>query len=320
MSQSPDVLVVGGGPAGLAAADAASRAGADVLLVDENRELGGNLRYRVQPLAAMETEPLVRPAELRADLVAAATDAGAVLRTGTIAGGWYTGGKVMLVEGDAAQVLTPGALVVATGSTDLPFPFTGATLPGVFSNRAVQILLNQWRVLPGQRFAVLGPQGEAEEIAIDIVLAGGEVVAQGVAPAHLLRASGIDGVQELRIGEARYEVDCVVVAMGRQPDAALATMAGAQLGFEPQLGGLTPLMSEQLEAAQGVFVAGDAAGVGSVAAAIAEGRLAGLAAAASLGKEDAGASELARSGGGEELRWRTAQRRMLRPVHAQPYQ
>ncbi|MCA9862642.1 MAG: FAD-dependent oxidoreductase, partial [Thermomicrobiales bacterium] len=129
MSQSPDVLVVGGGPAGLAAADAASRAGADVLLVDENRELGGNLRYRVQPLAAMETEPLVRPAELRADLVAAATDAGAVLRTGTIAGGWYTGGKVMLVEGDTAQVVTPGALVVATGSTDLPFPFTGATLP-----------------------------------------------------------------------------------------------------------------------------------------------------------------------------------------------
>lgn len=319
MSQNPEVLVVGGGPAGLAAADAASRAGADVVLVDENRELGGNLRYRVQPVSANEGEPPVRPADLRATLIAAASSAGAALHSGIIAAGWYPGGRVLLVEGDAARVVTPQALVVATGSTDLPFPFAGATLPGVFSARAVQILLNLWRVLPGQRFAVIGRQGEAEEVAVDIVQAGGEVVAQGVAPAHLLRATGSDGVQEFRIGDERHEVDCVVVAMGRQPDAALATMAGAELGFGPQLGGLVPLLSEHLEATRNVFVAGDAAGVGSVAVAIAEGWLAGLAAAAALGKGDATEAALARAIGGDELRWREAQRRALRPVHAQPY-
>lgn len=320
MSENPEVLIVGGGPAGLAAAAAASHAGAEVLLVDENRELGGNLRYRVQPLQAAEGETPVRLAELRPALISAASGAGACLQAGVIAAGWYGGGKVLLVEGDAARVVTPQVLIVATGSTDLPFPFAGATLPGVFSARAMQILLNQWRVLPGRRFAVIGPESEAEEVAVDIALAGGEVVAQGVAPAHLLRAIGADGVQELHIGEERHEVDCVVIAMGRQPDAALATMAGAELGFGPQLGGLVPLLSERLEATPNVLVAGDAAGVGSVSVAIAEGRIAGLAAAVALGKAGAAETDWARSIGGEELQWREAQRRALRPVHVQPYQ
>lgn len=320
MSQNPEVLIVGGGPAGLAAAEAASGVGADVLLVDENSELGGNLRYRVQPLAPTEGEPPVRPADLRQALISAASRAGAEARTGVIAAGWYAGGKVLLVEGDAARVVTPQVLVVATGSTDLPFPFAGATLPGVFSARAMQILLNQWRVLPAQRFAVIGPESESGEVAVDIALAGGEVVLQGVAPAHLLSATGSEGVREFRIGDERYEVDCVVIAMGRQPDAALATMAGAELGFSPQLGGLVPLVSDELQATPRVFVAGEAAGIGSLQVAIAEGRLAGLAAAQALGSADAAQIETARSAGGEELRWREEQRHALRPVHAQPYQ
>lgn len=320
MSRDPEVLVVGGGPAGLAAAQAASEAGADVLLVDENRELGGNLRYRVQPVSPVEGERPVRPAELRDALVRVATAAGAELRQGVIVAGWYPGGKVLLVEGDSAQVVVPENLVVATGSTDLPFPFAGATLPGVFSARAIQILLNQWRVLPGQRFAVVGPEGEAQEIAIDIALAGGEVVSQGIAPPHLLRASGINGVQEFAVGDERYAVDCVVIAVGRQPDAALATMAGAELGFAPQLGGLVPLVSQELQAAPSLFVAGDAAGVGSVAVAIAEGRLAGLAASLALGKAGVADIERARKSGGEDLRWREQLRVELRPVHSQPYQ
>ena len=320
MTLKPEILVVGGGPAGLSAAEAAGRAGADILLVDENHELGGNLRYRVQPLAGTSSETALRPQEVRSALVSAAARAGATLKPGVIAAGWYPGGNVLLVEGDSAQVVHPEVLIVATGSTDLPFPFAGATLPGVFSARAMQILLNQWRVLPGQRFAVIGPNSETEEVTIDIAMAGGEVVFQGIAPAHLLEAAGRESVQQLRVDENRYDVECVVIAMGRQPDPALATMAGAELGFSPQMGGLVPILTETLQARQNIYVAGDAAGAGSITVALAEGHLAGLAAAASLGKVSAEEVASARSLGGEELRWREEQRRALRPVHAQPYQ
>ena len=108
--------------------------------------------------------------------------------------------------------------------------------------------------------------------------------------------------------------------MGRQPDAALATMAGAELGFAPQLGGLVPVLSEHLRATPTTFVAGDAAGIGSVASAIAEGRFAGLAAALALGKVDVSEVRVAQTEGGEELRWRGAQRRALGPLYSQPYQ
>ena len=64
MTPNPEVLVVGGGPAGLAAAAAASAAAADVLLIDENSQLGGNLRYRVQPVAPVVGDSSMCPAEL----------------------------------------------------------------------------------------------------------------------------------------------------------------------------------------------------------------------------------------------------------------
>ncbi|MFT4036779.1 MAG: FAD-dependent oxidoreductase [Thermomicrobiales bacterium] len=315
MSEAVDVLVVGGGPAGLSAAAAAASTGAGVLLVDEQAELGGNLRYRAQRIAD-ETGAAAAPGDLRARLIAEAEASGVDLRPGVLAAGWYPGGKVLLVEGEQARLVEPRAMIVASGSTDLPFPFAGATLPGVFTARALQILMNQWRVRPGLRFAVIGVGPEAEEVTIDILLAGGEVIWGGVAPPPHLTASGSNGVEQFAIGEERYEVDCVVIAVGRQADPALATMAGATLGFAGPLGGLVPVLSAELRAAPGVFVAGDAAGVGSVAAAIAEGRLAGAAAAETLGRSDANAAQATSN---PEVGWRIATRETLAPVYAQPY-
>jgi hypothetical protein len=191
----------------------------------------------------------------------------------------------------------------------------------VFSARGLQILLNLHRVRPGRRFAIIGSAADAEELAVDVMLAGGEVVWSGIAPAPFLSADGAAGVRGLTVGQDHYAVDVIAIAVGRQADPALATMVGTPIAFSTELGGLIPLIDDQLRSPiAGLFVAGDAAGVGSIAAAIAEGRLAGIAAAASLGLASDEDMAAIRAAGGPELAWRLATRTALPAVSAQPYQ
>jgi len=318
---TPSIVVVGAGPAGLTAAAEAATAGASVVVLDEGAEPGGQLRHRVQPVAAAAGAPAERPDRLAERLVDAALAAGVRLRTSATIAGCFAGLELLVIEEGAPSRDVADALIVATGSTDLPYPFAGATYPGVFSARGLQILLNLHRVRPGLRFAIIGSAADAEGLAGDVMLAGGEVVWSGVAPAPFLSSDGAEGVRGLTVGQDHYTVDVIAIAVGRQADPALATMVGTPLAFSTELGGLIPLIDDQLRSPiSGLFVAGDAAGVGSVAAVIAEGRLAGIAAAASLGLASDEDVAAVRAAGGPELAWRLAQRAALPAVSTQPYQ
>jgi len=305
----------------LVAATEAATAGASVTVLDERAEPGGQLRYRVQPVTSGIGSDAERPDRLADRLLDDALAAGVRFRCDATVAGCFAGLELLLIEEGATSRVVADAMIVATGSTDLPYPFAGATLPGVFSGRGMQILLNTHRVRPGRRFAIIGGASDAEELAVDVMLAGGEVVWSGIAPAPFLRAEGADGVRRLAVGSDHYAVDVIAIAVGRQADPALATMAGTPLAFSPDLGGLVPQIDDSLQSpVRGLFVAGDAAGVGSVAAVIAEGRLAGITAAASLGlasNEDVAA---VRAAGGPELTWRLGRRTTLEAVTVQPYE
>jgi thioredoxin reductase len=317
---TPSIAVVGAGPAGLVAASQAATAGASVILLDERAEPGGQLRYRVQPVTSATGSNAERPDRLAEQLISDALAAGVRIRTGTTVAGCFSSLELLVVENGVASREVADAVIVATGSTDLPYPFAGATLPGVFSARGLQILLNVHRVRPGRQFAIIGGASDAEELAFDVMLAGGDVVWSGIAPAPFLRVEGADGVRSLAVGQDRYPVDVVAIAVGRQPDPALATMAGTPLAFSADLGGLVPVVDNALQSpVRGLFVTGDAAGVGSVAAAIAEGRLAGIATAASLGLASDSDVAAVRADGGPELAWRLERRRALEAVVVQPY-
>ena len=318
---TPSIVVVGAGPAGLTAATEAATAGASVVVLDERTEPGGQLRYQVQPIAIAAGSHAERPDRLAERLVDDALAAGVRIRTNATVTACFAGLELLVVEEGGARRDVPDALIVTTGSTDLPYPFAGATYPGVFSARGLQVLLNRHGVRPGRRFAIIGGGADAEELAVDVMLAGGEVVWSGIAPAPFLHADGAEGVRSLAVGQDHYVVDVVAIAVGRQADPALATMAGTPLAFSAELGGLIPMIDDHLRSPiDGLYVAGDAAGVGSMAAVIAEGRLAGIAAAASLGlarDEDVAA---VRAAGGPELAWRLARRSALQPVSVQPYE
>lgn len=315
------VVVVGAGPAGLSAASAAARAGARTVLFEEGAQAGGQLLYRLLPAELKPGEPAVRPRELASRLVSEAQNAGVEIHTESVVAGCFGGHEILVAQDDGAQRITYDAMIVAAGSTDLPYPFPGATFPGVFSARALQNLLNRHRVRPGRRFAIIGQGDDAEELMADVLLAGGEVAWSGIAPAPFLEAIGHDGVVGLRVGQDRIAVDVIAIAVGRQADPALATMAGTPIGFSAELGGLVPLVDVRVHSpVDGIFVAGDAAGIGSVGEAIAEGNLAGVAAAAAVGLATDRDVDEARAVGGAALARRISLRAAVSPVAVQPYE
>jgi NADPH-dependent 2,4-dienoyl-CoA reductase/sulfur reductase-like enzyme len=184
------VVVVGAGPAGLAAAVAARGRGARVTLLDASDELGGQYWRHL---------PASRPAA-RERILHHGWDAFTALRERLAADDGcaiVTGAQVWAIErpadGDASAVvhvlvgqvdgsrreplaLRPDALVLATGAHDRTLPFPGWDLPGVFTAGAAQALAKGERVAIGDRVVVAGAGPFLLPVAVSLVQAGARVV------------------------------------------------------------------------------------------------------------------------------------------------
>lgn len=176
-----DVLIVGGGAAGIAAAVVAARSGCTVTLLDNGPAVGGQYYRGAQPPdggSGLSYDALRRAFD---DLVA---DDRIDLRLGTSA---YAverrdGGFAVRTRGDdrhrsRVEVIDAGAVVVATGAFDRQLPFPGWTIPGVMSGGAAQALVKGSGVLPGQRIVVAGTGPFLLAVAHALISAGGNVVA-----------------------------------------------------------------------------------------------------------------------------------------------
>ena len=161
MSPAPyDVLVIGGGPAGLAAGVEVAEAGFSVAIVDERPTLGGQIFKQPGPGFRI-TDPgaLGRDFVRGRTLIAAAERCGAevLLRTSAVA---VDGTSVVLAEdGEHARAVEARRIVLAPGAHDRPVVFPGWTLPGVITAGGAQTLVKTQRVLPGRElvFAGSGP-------------------------------------------------------------------------------------------------------------------------------------------------------------------
>jgi len=314
------VAVVGAGPAGLSAALAAARAGARTALFDEHVRLGGQLRYRITELALPGYDLPVRPFALATELVGDAFAAGVDVHAGALAWGLFRDNTLGVIEDDASYQVRAERIILATGSTDLPFPFAGGSLSGVLTARGAQILMNEHRVLPGTRFVVLGGGPEASEVAADIRLAGGEVVAifDPKGDGNAVEAAGERGIASVALQGRAHAADVAVLALGRQPDAALALMAECAADYAADFGGWVPVRDDCLQTTiPGIYAAGDDAGTCDVAVALAEGKLAGLCAAASLKPIDEALLREARAAYEAIAGARIAAARRLRPIYVQ---
>lgn len=272
------VVVIGSGPAGLSAAQAAAAAGAKVLVIEEAPWAGGHLACRVDTLDSPPMFAGRRADQVARDLLGAAELSGATVQVRTLAWGLFPGTPIIVAvcRDGLVEPIEAESVVVATGSLPVPYPFTGWTLPGVTTASAVERLINRYGFIPGRRAVVVGDTQEARRVAWLLDLCG--VAVQQVR--GIDRASGRERVEHVTVGGRIIPADLIILAVGRMPQVELLNAAGCPVGshgtpdYDPHTG-RTPI--------SGVFVAGSAAGTGSLEMSIWSGIVAGTSAAEHVG-------------------------------------
>jgi sarcosine oxidase subunit alpha len=293
-----DVLVVGSGPSGLAAASAASRAGARVMLVEQDVRLGGALLR--DPALVDGQAPEAFAERVRGQVIAA----GGRVLTRTTAAGLWDHGLATLVERvcePGAEPATPngltqrlwrvraGRIVLATGALERPMLFAGNDLPGVMLSTAVRTYLRRYAVSPGQKVAVVTCNDDAYRTVAALTEAGVTVAAvldsRPAAEGDLARRvaqtvpayfnarpveakGGKGGVSRLTaVADGRpLEIACDVVAVsgGFSPVVHLHMQAGGGLVFDAASGAFTPGAARNVQTTVGAAAGQD--GLGAVLA------------------------------------------------------
>ncbi|MEM9812304.1 MAG: sarcosine oxidase subunit alpha family protein [Pseudomonadota bacterium] len=316
-----DVLVVGGGPAGLAAARAAALPGVRVTLVDETAEFGGALLSE----PGTEVDGRQAWAWLEDELTALAA-MGVRLMSRTTAIGYYHENMIALAERVTDHLEAPhpdlprerlwrvraGQVILAQGAHEKPLVFNGNDRPGVMLAGAARTYLNRYGVRPGDRAAVITSHDSAYAAAFDLAGAGTAIAAiidtRLEPPAELLSAAaergipvrvghtvtGTDGrlrvsavraapVQDGRPGFAvRIPCDCVLMCGGWTPALSLFSHSRGTLLWDAEAETFLPDRSPEA-----CRMVGGARGLWGIGAALADGAEAGAAAVAALGRTSA---------------------------------
>lgn len=246
-----DVLVVGGGRAGLASAAEATASGARVMLCDQDAELGGRLLWDGREI---DGEP--GPAWAAATAAAIAGGPASTVLTRTTAIGVYDHGAVTLAErlaggGVRLWQVRPERLLLATGRTEQPLVFDGNDTPGVMLAGAVLQYIERFAVCFGRRAVVFTTNDAAYATAAMLARRGAATLVvdsrPGRAPADLpgvevLRGASVvaahggrtlSAVTVASPDGARRRVDCDLLAVsgGYAPNLQLFTQAGGRIAY-----------------------------------------------------------------------------------------
>ncbi len=170
-----DLLVIGGGPAGLSAAIAAAEAGVEVVLLDERAAPGGQY---AKPLAESHTDSTPdRQFRFGEELRRRATAAGVRIETEASVWGAFGPEEIAALIAGRAVTIRPKRLVLATGAHERPVPVPGWTLPGVMTTGALQTLARTQRVCPGERVLIAGNGPLNLQLACELLACGVKPVA-----------------------------------------------------------------------------------------------------------------------------------------------
>jgi len=291
-----DLLVIGAGPAGLAAALTAGRSGARVILIDEHSLAGGAL---LSETATIGGEAAPAFARRLGDELATLPNVRVLTRTTVF--GWYDGNVFGALERVQKHVRNPDPdkpvermwriiaknAILATGTEERPLVFGGNDIPGIMMASAMRSYLNRFGVAPGKRTAIFTTNDSGYALARDLEAAGVELhaiidsradaqfayagKARIIKGAFVSDAKGGKALSAINVttatgGTETLSVDALAMAGGFSPIIHLACHRGGR----PQWSDAHAAFMAPVET-RGLELAGAVTGAAGLAACFAEG-------------------------------------------------
>lgn len=317
-----EVLVIGGGPAGLCAAISAAESGAEVLVAERSSILGGQLIKQTHMFFGSEKQYAgtrgIDITDILIDQLSQMKNVDILNDANVLS--IYEDGVISIEQNNTYFKIKPERIIVATGASEKSLAFPNNDMPGIYGAGAVQTLMNIHGVKPGQNVLMVGAGNIGLIVSYQLMQAGVNVKAildasptiggylvhaskirrMGV-PIYtkhtVLRADGDTALERATIvelddkwqmvsgSEKELDVDVMCVSVGLSPLSELLFQSGCDMRYIREFGGYVPLRNHDLKTSlDHVYIAGDVGGIEEASSAMVEGHIAGLAAARSMNK------------------------------------
>ena len=214
-----DVAIIGAGPAGLSAAVEAARSGAEVILIDENKELGGSLNFARFDIDRNQSNLI------RSKLIQEINEfENITIYKNAICSGWFADNYLTVMCNNRMLKIRSERVIAATGLLEQPIVFRNNDLPGVMLCSALQRLIYLFGVIPGKIGLIVTTCDDGYATALDLIDANIEVAAIIDLRTNPLNSKFVQAIKDKNV--KIYTSFCIEEAI---PNSSTGSLKGARI-------------------------------------------------------------------------------------------